>query len=361
MVENKKVLCVIDYLCAGGAQRQLVNMSIEFKKRGYDVEFLVYHEHDFFKSVLDENKIRINLVSTTNYLMRLIKMRIFIRGFKPHIVISFLEAASFIAELSSLPFKKFTLIVGERNANPNILRSFKLKFYRQFHYLADYVVSNSTLNIDLVKRINPLLPFSKYRVIYNMVDFEKWKPNLEHQYLVDGKFRLVVLARYHVSKNLIGLLKAIDQLDHSNKEKLIIDWYGEIGDSSYSDGVNFIVNKGLEKIINLHKECKNVLPLIQNADCVGLFSFYEGLPNAICESMSVGKPVMYSDVSDLPKIINNANFCFSPEKTNEIVNTLNYFLNLSSIELKNIGLNNRNIALQTFSKDQVVSSYIDLF
>lgn len=361
MSKNKKILCVIDYLCAGGAQRQLVNMSIEFKNLGYHVEFLVYHEHDFFKSILDENEIKINLVKSSNYLTRLFGMRKFIRNFKPDIVLSFLEAASFISELSTLPFKNFKLIVGERNANPNILKSFKLKFYRQFHFLADYVVSNSSLNIEIVKRINPLLSYSKYKLIYNMVDFDKWKPSLTHEFLSDGKFKLVVLARYHTSKNLLGLLDAICLLEKKHRLNLRVDWYGEVGDSSYDKGLEFIKNNGLTDTVNLHKESKNVLPIIQNADCVGLFSFYEGLPNAICESMSVGKPVMYSDVSDLPKIINNENYCFSPEKTNEISETLRYFTTLSADNLKNIGNNNRKIALDTFSKDHVVSSYVNLF
>ncbi|WP_104384586.1 glycosyltransferase [Sphingobacterium sp. HMA12] len=356
-----KILCVIDYLCAGGAQRQLVNMSIEFKARGHQVEFLVYHEHDFFKSVLQEHQIPINLVKSDNYFFRLIKMRKFIRNFNADVVISFLEAASFICEISSLPTKKFKLIVGERNANPNILISKKLRFYRRFHGLADYIVANSTNNIELVKQINQSLPENKLKVIYNMVDIDKWQPNLNYKYLDNGKLKLVVLARYHVSKNILGLLRAISSLDLTLKNRLIVDWYGEVGDDSYEKGIFFIKENNLSSVVTLHKQIKDVLPVIQNADCVGLFSFYEGLPNAMCEAMAVGKPIMYSNVSDLPKIIDVDNYCFAPEKDEEIKKVIEFFLSLTELDLQKIGEKNRRIALDTFSKENVVNAYMNLF
>lgn len=38
-----KILCVIDCLGSGGAQRQLVNLATAFKEKGHEVSFLVYH------------------------------------------------------------------------------------------------------------------------------------------------------------------------------------------------------------------------------------------------------------------------------------------------------------------------------
>ena len=42
-----KILCLIDDLGSGGAQRQLVNLSKGFVSRGHEVSFLVYHPADF--------------------------------------------------------------------------------------------------------------------------------------------------------------------------------------------------------------------------------------------------------------------------------------------------------------------------
>lgn len=56
----KRILCFIDSLGAGGAQRQLVNLAIGLKKRGYIVHFLVYHVDNFYLPILQENCIGIN-------------------------------------------------------------------------------------------------------------------------------------------------------------------------------------------------------------------------------------------------------------------------------------------------------------
>lgn len=160
-----KILCVIDCLGSGGAQRQLIELAKGFKEKGDDISFLVYHKENFFQNFLEEAGIPIKEIIEPNYLRRLHKMRKFIRKGKFDIVLSFLEAANFICEISSLPTRTWKLIVGERSANPAILKSFKLRFYRWFHFLADYVVANSFENLKMVKKINPLLSTRKCKVI----------------------------------------------------------------------------------------------------------------------------------------------------------------------------------------------------
>ena len=207
-----KILCVIDSLGSGGAQRQLVNLAIGFKGKGYEVSFLVYHSINFFKETLDENHIAVHEIIDPNYVKRLLKMRRFIRKGEYDSVLSFLEAANFICEISGLPWRKWKLVVGERSANPTILKSFKLKAYRWFHPLADYVVANSHANLSLIQKINPLLPKKKCQVIYNIVDFEKWKPDENYIPLKEGKLRIIIAASHRYLKNLNGLVEAVNLL-----------------------------------------------------------------------------------------------------------------------------------------------------
>src|SRR5664280_841694 len=105
-----KILCVIDSLGSGGAQRQLVNLAIGFKERGHEVSFLVYHRLNFYKESLEENNIPVYEIIEPNYLKRLLKMQRFIRGGGYDAVLSFLEAANFICELAGLPWRKWKLI-----------------------------------------------------------------------------------------------------------------------------------------------------------------------------------------------------------------------------------------------------------
>ncbi|HUH18943.1 glycosyltransferase [Albibacterium sp.] len=356
-----KILCVIDSLGSGGAQKQLVELAKGFHEVGHDVSFLTYHQFDFFKEELLQHNINIHCIVEPNYLKRLWKMRSFIRKGNYDAVLSFLEASSFICELAGLPFRKWKLIVGERSANPNIKESFKLKFYRWFHLLSDFVVSNSNTNRDIVKSVNPLLPQKKLKVIYNLVDIGN---NSDHIQPIpkqeNEKLVLLVAAGQREVKNLSGLIEAVNTLTEAERAKLSIHWYGDEADSSYSKAVVKIQNYKLEGNFFFYKATQDIKSKMLAADLIGLFSFYEGFPNTICEAMSLGKPVICSSVSDVPLIINNDRYLFNPNKTDEIAKVLSYVLKLNSVELETIGKTNKEIANSLFNKEQIVSQYLNL-
>ena len=360
-----RILCVIDSLGPGGAQRQLVGLAISFKKNGNEVSFLTYHPTDFYKSLLDQEQIEVYIVQEGNYVKRAFKMRKLIRRGNYDVVLSFLAAANLICELAGLPFKKWKLVVGERSADPNILVSRKLRTFRWFHIFADFVVANSYKNIELVRNINPLLSDKKCKVIYNMIDTETWKPSLEHIPTEGEKIRIVVAASHMYYKNLNGLIEGIRCLSEREKSKLRIDWYGNnikppYLDGSYLHGLSKIQEYGLEDIFNFHEATHFILEKMQNADVVGLFSFFEGLPNVVCEGMALAKVIISSDVSDISLFLSNKNMLFNPNSPSSITESIRYVMSFDKSKLIAEGKKNRLIALQNFSKDQIVASYLNL-
>jgi len=86
-----KILCVIDHLGPGGAQRQLVELALGFNEKGHDVQFLTYHRIPFFEPSLKDQGIRINWIEGSNYLRRFWRIRRFIRKGGYDAVLSFLE------------------------------------------------------------------------------------------------------------------------------------------------------------------------------------------------------------------------------------------------------------------------------
>ena len=225
----KTILFFIDSLGSGGAQRQIVQLALGFKERNYKVSFLIYNKaaSKFYYEYLRENEIWIDDIDEQNYFRRIIKVRRYIRAFKPDVLISFLEASCFMAELASIPFKKWKLIVGERSANPNIVKTPKLIFYRQFHFIADSVVANSIANLSLIRKISPLTKPSKYNVIYNLLDSKKICPKKENYvFKKNGVLRLLVAASHRKLKNLNGLVEAVNLLPTEKKKCIQVDWYG---------------------------------------------------------------------------------------------------------------------------------------
>ncbi|MDZ4148562.1 MAG: glycosyltransferase [Flavobacteriaceae bacterium] len=362
-----KVLCVIDSLGSGGAQRQLVNLAIGFKEKGHEVSFLVYHNINFFQGQLDEAQIQIHYVIEANYLKRLLKIRKFLRDGNQDAVLSFLEASNFMCEIASLPYRKWKLIVGERNSNPNILKSFKLRAYRWFHLFTDYIVANSQENINIVSKINPILSKKKLRVIYNKVDVNLFSPVLNFKN-ENKLLNVIVLAGYRKQKNIEGLINGVNHLNDYYKNQLKIHWYGS-AKNEYPEGEtlknaqNMLKMYNLEEIIFLHEEVKNIAEKIKQYDVVGLFSFYEGFPNTICEGMASGKPIIASAVSDVPVFIEEDinGFLCDPNDTQSIANALIRAIETPKEQLYEMGLRNRAKAEIMFSVEKTVDMYLEIF
>jgi glycosyltransferase involved in cell wall biosynthesis len=361
-----KILCVIDSLCFGGAQKQLVELAIAFKGKGHEVSFLTYHHIPFFNPAVEEQEIPIYCIDEPNYLKRLIKMRRFIRKGNYQAVLSFLEGANFISEFAGFPYRRWNLVVGERSANPKILQSIKLVFYRWFHFFATYVVANSHSNMHLVRSANPLLPKSKCQIIYNTVDFNRFIPISDFEYRRNNKLSIVIAARIQYEKNFTGLLKALSLLDKEELRKIKIDWYGEYDQQPHAnallkESLKQLDNCGFDNIISFHKVTHNICKVIQEADAIGLFSFYEGFPNVICEAMACEKPVICTKVSDVSNFLSHEpDLLCDPLNPHSIKESLRYLIHLDNDKLREIGKKNRVIALEKFEKETIVYDYLSL-
>lgn len=362
-----KILCVIDSLGSGGAQRQMVGLAKSFKEKGHDVTILVYHEDIFFKNSLEQVQIPLVVILEPNYLKRLLKIRNHIRKGYYNAVLAFQEAPSFICEIAGLPTRKWKLLVGERNADPNILKSFKLKAYRWFHMLADFVIANSHENIKIVRKINPFLSSGTCKVIYNIFDFNLWKPLNTNSFRKDGKLNLLFAARHEPQKNLLGVIEAVNLLSETSKNALYIHWYGNkitppFKDKHFPEAMLKIRNYNLESIFNFYPSSPDIIHKMQEADAVGLFSLHEGFPNTICEAMACGKPVVATNVSDNKFIIDHgiSGFLAVDSTPETICDTIQQLLNCTNEELLIMGNNARRKITELLNRDDLVNEYLKL-
>lgn len=355
-----KILFVIENLGSGGAQRQMVNLAISFKKKGHNITFLVYHKSDFYKGYLVENEIPIYEIIENHYIKRLILMRRFIRKGKFDSVLSFMQTSNLICEISSLPFRKWKLVVSERSSNPKILKNLIFRFIRLFHLLADHVVANSFENINMVKKANPLIPDKKLQVIYNMVDLEKWKPIQINN--IDN-FNIIVTASHQYLKNAKGLIEAINLLPDEIKHKVKISWYGNIrGDNSFNEAKKLVIKYKLENNFIFFEAIRDIHIEMQHADAVGLFSFYEGFPNAVTEGMACGKPIICTDVSDLSLIIKEGEngFLCKANDIKSISSAIQRLVNTTKYDLEKMSKNNRKKASELFNPNILATNYLNI-
>ena len=97
----------------------------------------------------------------------------------------------------------------------------------------------------------------------------------------------------------------------------------------------------------------------QNCDVFCLPSLFEGYPNVVCEAMSCGKPIVASRVSDVPYIVEEGvnGFLFDPLNEDDIYNKLLKICSMSREQLEQMGRNNREYAIENFSKESFINKY----
>jgi glycosyltransferase involved in cell wall biosynthesis len=220
--------------------------------------------------------------------------------------------------------------------------------------------------MNLVKSLNPLLSDSKCRVIYNCVDFNIWKPFPGYVPRKSGKLKLVVVASHRSLKNLNGLVNALALLSKSDRNNIEVEWYGDrqpepCMDDSFNHARIKIDLLKLGDQISFYPATTDILSKVQNADAVGLFSFYEGFPNIVCEGMACGKPVVCTTVSDLPSLFSDKNdLLCDPADPHSIARAIKKLIDLSNDELLKIGNENMILARKNFNKDQIINQYSKL-
>lgn len=347
----------------GGAERQIVTVGCLLKDAGFDVEYMYYADGDFYAPILEEKQIPIKCKLLPNYLKRMFYVRTFIRKGNYDVVISFLETPNFLNNFAAVGGKSWKVITGERSAQKRTFLSRKGKIFCWFQRYADYIVCNSDNAKKLWITYYPQYE-NKLVTIYNNVTLR----SVSSSYIPkrDGRVHIVVAASYQNVKNAIGLVNALVLLNEQERGKIHVDWYGKkviatTGTKEYDDACSAIEKNGLQDVIMLHEGTTEIHDRMNEADAVGLFSKYEGLPNAICEGMMLGKPIVMTRVSDYATLVDDSNgFLCDWDSPETIKNALLRLMNLPKDELLGKGKNSKIRAERLFSEDRIIKQWIKL-
>ena len=353
---NKTILCVIDSLGPGGAERQMTGLAIMLKEKGYTV-FLRYHgpKHFFTNQIKNSGIDVMCLGEGKRRFQKVIIYRKEIKRIRPDVVISFLQSSSILTSILRLSGLEFKLIVSERNTNTRIgIRDYvRFNLYR----IADWVVPNSYSQEAFIKEHFPFLS-SKVKTIVNYVDIEKFKPIKK-----DRGAEILVAATIWPSKNTVGFIKALKLL----KDKGInchVKWFGKVPDQYeyYHKCESLIEETDVSDYIDLLDKTPNIAGEYSKADYFCLPSFYEGTPNVICEALASGLPVVCSNVCDNGRYVQNRvnGFLFDPQSAEDMAAAIECVLKTSDDEYLSFKNESRRRAEIMLSSQVFINSYLDI-
>lgn len=356
-----KILCLIDSLSLGGAERQMIGLVALLRERGFQTNLVTYYKENYYSDLTKKYGITYSVLKGGNRkLSKLIAVKKYIEETGGYdCLIAYKGGPCIIGCLLKLLGTKFKLIVSERSSTVTMDYVTRIKFF--LYKWADYIVPNSYTEADnLKKRFKSLS--KKIIPITNFTDTEYFKA-IDTQ--TNKNLIILTMARITKAKNIINYLRAIKSLKERGVKNIHFDWYGSVqqGDEEYAElCFNERITLNIEDIFTFHPAVKDVLPYYQKCDIFCLPSIYEGFPNVICEAMSCGKPIVCSNVCDMPYLVKDGKngYLFDPKDINDIADKLHKMCCLNLTERKRYGDQGRIMGMSLYAESSFVNKYIQL-
>ena len=354
----KKVICLIESLGSGGAERQLSGLAALLRQNNYDVEVWTYYPNDFYLPILQEANVTYRYIAEAqNKKQRLWVLRRELRKANPDTVITYLDTACMVACVIKSMGARFRLIVSERNTTQHLSKRERLKFF--LYRFADFIVPNSHTQAEFVKSHFPNLAH-KVECITNFVDTNRFVPAQERAERAPR--RILTVARVMPQKNVVGYIKAV-KLVVDGGFSIRVDWFGNSVDENYYNLCKQMVkDNGLENVFVFHPAKQNIIEEYQTADIFCLPSFFEGFPNVVCEAMCCGLPIIASNVCDNAQIVEEGvnGFLLDPHNEQQMAEVMIRSLEMTENRKVEMGNTSRTLAIEKFSLTAFISKYINI-
>lgn len=352
-----KIICLIENLGSGGAERQLTYLSMLLKKAGHDVSVVTWISTDFYASFLAENHVPHYQLPSAKAVSRTLSFIKLVKNQRPDWVISFLPGANKMGCIAKL-FLPFHLIISERNFTFNWTT--ERKFTHYLYAITDYLVANSVSEAQNIKRHFPLLG-KKTLSIPNMIDSKKFSPTRvkEESISKDRPLKIIGVGRLAPQKNIEGAIRAFKKVVETRKN-CIFEWYGTGKDMAYVRHLqNIVKEEGITKEFKFMGENSAINKIYPTGDIFCLTSLWEGYPNVVVEAMSSGLPIACSNIYENPHIVQEGvnGFLFNPQNIDEIADALRKLIDLPSEARISMGRVNREQVKQKNSDKAFLAAY----
>lgn len=226
-------------------------------------------------------------------------------------------------------------VIGKWNKLLDILQYSYLRIFgRQFFKNANLIICLTKSDASEVQQFG--CPSKKIRLIPNGVDVDEFKPAKETKNL------LFWGGRFLQQKGLEYLIEALSLVaQKAPSTRLILSGDGALFFKIYS----MVKKLGLEKNVKfLGRVQRTSLPkLVGSCSIYVLPSLKEGMPYALLEAMSCGKPVVGSNIPGINDIIINmkSGLLVPPKDPKAIAKAILMLLNNEELRF-NLGINARN-------------------
>ncbi|MBZ4185592.1 glycosyltransferase family 4 protein [Thermomonas sp. RSS23] len=363
-----KFLLIIDSLGSGGAQRQMVTLAAGLAARGHHVEMFTYYDDGHFAHFAQRAGVVLHVQAKASRfsLQPVVALRNLFKQGRFDCALAFLETPSVYAELARLGRSGPPLVVSERFCYSPATLGWRGRLQQELHRLADWITVNSFHQKEVMVKMFPWMA-SRISVIWNGVDTDHFATQ-PLPVPVEGKLRVQVLASLASKKNPLGLAKAVGLCRDEYGLLVEVNWAGvqtvsAEGGKARQDADAFLKAHNLADQWCWTGEVRDVRPLLADCDVAVHPSFAEGLPNALCEALSCGRPVLASNIGDHALLVDGGanGALFDPSSPSAIAAALYAHSMLSEDERIRKAASARRYAEMQLSRLRYVDAYESKF
>lgn len=293
----KKILFIVPTLSNGGAENVVARISSRLVHKGYDVSVLIFYNCEDEYSI--DSKVKIINLSKGKYkeykkisrINRFYKIRKIVKLLDPNEIIPFLDYICLYTFIS-LVFTKYIkrLNFTERN-NPKYANKkiYLVKKILQI-FIKKIILQNKGQQSLLTKREK-----KKSFIIPNPIDDKYFDYQKEMNI---RPLHIISIGRLSEQKDYSLAINAFSKIV-KNHPNLTYHIFGKGEDKEKIE--NQIKEMNLKEKVILEGFTTDIDLIYKNADIFLMTSLYEGMPNALAESLAVGIPSISMDCDFGPR------------------------------------------------------------
>jgi len=357
---KNNITFLITSLNGGGAQGVCVNVVNGLVEKGWNVTLIVLHlNNSVFHTRLDK---RVNLVvlGVNNVRYAFSPLRKYIKDNNTDKIVIFNYELTVLSVLIRYTIKnKFKIIARNINTlsfKKKLVKSFWEKYIvmpliDKFYLKADYIINQCEgMKKDLISIFDTIE--NKTGVIYNPVNKLVENASFEKEYKKEDYIlcvgRLEKQKAFHYA---INAFKEVNKRYPNIRLKIVGE--GKL----QNDLENLCKEKNIEDKVDFEGFKKDIIPYYKKAKLTLLTSLYEGFPNVLVESITIGTPLVSFDCPSGPNeiIINGENgFLVDYLDETDLINKINYCLD------KSFDINSIQKTSKRFKLSNIILNYEEL-